>query len=180
MRKSLVEQDCVVADAVAVEPVSASNFPYPFCTLPRSTSLNSGTGPKGHFAGRHRLGPSRLGITSLNAHEGGGVGLCKATAFAVASWWAETLETSPQGMNEEAGGTVRIGISLRGKQARIIKYLAERFPNGVPEPAIQPRNQLKDDVLRTDPTLRPLDESTLKKSIDTYNASLGKQKSHPK
>lgn len=96
------------------------------------------------------------------------------------SWWAETLETSSQGTNEEAGGTVRIGILLRGKQARIIKYLAERFPNGVPEPAVQPRNQLKDDVLRADPTLRRLDEATLKKSVDTYNASLGKQKSHPK
>jgi hypothetical protein len=93
------------------------------------------------------------------------------------SWWAEPLETSPQATNEEAGGAAKGGTSLRGKQARIIEYLARRFPSGVPEPPLQPRNILKDDVLTADRTLERLDEATLKKAIDTYNASLGKQKS---
>jgi hypothetical protein len=91
------------------------------------------------------------------------------------SWWAETLEMPPQAANEKAGGTAKGGTLLRGKQARIIKYLAQRFPNGVPEPSLQPRNYLKDDVLRADPTLEPLDEATLKKAIDTHNASLAKK-----
>jgi hypothetical protein len=87
------------------------------------------------------------------------------------SWWAEISEMRPQATNEKTGGTVKGG---RGKQARIIKYLADRFPNGVPGPALQPRNLLKDDVLRGDPTLRRLDEATLKQAIDTYNTRLGK------
>jgi len=95
------------------------------------------------------------------------------------SWWAETLETPPQTTNEKAGGTAKTGTSLRGKQARIIKYLAKRFPTGVPEPPLQPRNLLKDDVLTADRTLEPLDEATLKKAIDTHNASLAK-KTDPK
>jgi hypothetical protein len=96
------------------------------------------------------------------------------------SWWAETLETSPQATNEKAGGTVEGGTSLGGKQARIIRYLARQFPHGVPEPSLRPRNLLRDEVLRGDPTLRRLDEATLKKAIDTYNASLTKQNLDPK
>jgi hypothetical protein len=90
------------------------------------------------------------------------------------SWWAATSEMRRQATNEKTGGAVEGG---RGKQARIIKYLADRFPDGVPGPAFQPRNALKADVLRADPTLGRLDEATLKKAIDTYNASLGNKKS---
>jgi hypothetical protein len=89
------------------------------------------------------------------------------------SWWADTLETPPQAT--KAGGIVEGGTSLGGKQARIMRYLARRFPNGVPEPSLQPRNLLRDEVLRGDPTLRRLDEATLKKAIDAYNASLRKK-----
>jgi hypothetical protein len=45
-------------------------------------------------------------------------------------------------------------MSLGGKQARIIRYLAKQFPDGVPEPSLRPRNLLRDEVLRGDPTLR--------------------------
>jgi hypothetical protein len=89
------------------------------------------------------------------------------------SWWADTLETPPQAT--KSSGIVEGGPSLGGKQARIIRYLARRFPNGVPEPSLEPRNLLKDEVLRGDLTLRRLDEATLKKAIDTYNARLRKK-----
>jgi hypothetical protein len=92
------------------------------------------------------------------------------------SWWTDSDETpaSVTTSHVTADGA-KAPLSSLGKQPRIIKYLAERFPNGVPKPPLQPRNILKDDVLRGDPTLRCLDEAALKKAIDTYNASLGKK-----
>ena len=59
-----------------------------------------------------------------------------------------------------------------GKQPRILKYLSEHFPNGVPEPGLYPRKTLQFEILEKDPGLRPLDEGTLKKAIEKYNASL--------
>jgi hypothetical protein len=95
------------------------------------------------------------------------------------SWWTDSDETpalsSSVTTSHVAADSAKAPLSSSGKQPRIIKYLAERFPNGVPKPPLQPRNILKDDVLRGDPTLRRLDEATLKKAIDTYNASLGKK-----
>jgi len=64
-----------------------------------------------------------------------------------------------------------------GKQPRILRYLSERFPDGVPEPGLCPRHSLKSDILEWDPRLGPLDEATLKKAIENHNASLGKRKS---
>jgi len=59
-----------------------------------------------------------------------------------------------------------------GKQPRILKYLSEHFPNGVPEPGLYPRKTLQFEILEKDPGLRPLDEATLKKAIEKYNAGL--------
>jgi hypothetical protein len=39
----------------------------------------------------------------------------------------------------------------------------------VPDPAQKPRKALKSDLITWDPTLKPLDEATLKKAIDEYN-----------
>ena len=59
-----------------------------------------------------------------------------------------------------------------GKQPRILKYLSEHFPDGVPEPGLYPRKTLQFEILEKDPGLRPLDEATLKKAIEKYNAGL--------
>lgn len=63
-----------------------------------------------------------------------------------------------------------------GKQLRILKFLSEHFPAGVPEPGLCPRYTLKADLLKWDPNLKPLDDATLKKAIETYNAGLNKPK----
>ena len=59
-----------------------------------------------------------------------------------------------------------------GKQPRIIRLLAQMWPNGVPDPADCPRKALKADLLKRDPGLKPLDEHTLKSAIEAYNADL--------
>jgi hypothetical protein len=59
-----------------------------------------------------------------------------------------------------------------GKQPRILKYLSEHFPDGVPEPGLYPRKTLQFEIRKWDPDLSPLDEATLKKAIEKYNASL--------
>jgi len=51
---------------------------------------------------------------------------------------------------------------------------------GVPAPGLCPRYTLKADLLNWDPSLKPLDEATLKKAIANYNASLTGQKIDPK
>jgi len=60
-----------------------------------------------------------------------------------------------------------------GKRPRIRQYLTEKYPSGVPEPAHCPRQVLRADIVKWDSNLRPLDESTLKRAIDEYNAGLG-------
>jgi hypothetical protein len=64
-----------------------------------------------------------------------------------------------------------------GKQPRILEYLSEHFPDRVPEPGRYPRQTLKSEILKAYPDLSPLDEATLKKAIDKYNADFSKQKS---
>jgi hypothetical protein len=56
-----------------------------------------------------------------------------------------------------------------GKRPRIKKLLTEKFPNGVPEPGDYPRKDLRAELLERDPSLRPLDEATLKQAIDEFN-----------
>jgi hypothetical protein len=59
-----------------------------------------------------------------------------------------------------------------GKRPRVKRYLAERFPQGVPDPAHCPREALRADLLLWDKTLDPLDAGTLKTAIDEYNAEV--------
>jgi hypothetical protein len=56
------------------------------------------------------------------------------------------------------------------KRNAIMKYLADHFPDGVPEPAECPRKQLRSDILRAK-GWTVLDEATLKSAIEIYNAS---------
>jgi hypothetical protein len=60
--------------------------------------------------------------------------------------------------------------SEKGKRPKIKRYLAEMFPNGVPDPAHCPRKTLKADLLKRDKSLDPLDEATLKGAIEEYNS----------
>jgi len=58
-----------------------------------------------------------------------------------------------------------------GKQPRILKLLADRFGNSpVPDRGMCPRNALKADLLKLDPTLAPLDLTTLRTAINAHNA----------
>jgi hypothetical protein len=57
----------------------------------------------------------------------------------------------------------------QGKQPRILKLLAEMFPNGVPPPGECNRQQLTTELLRREPSLVTIDKKTLKTAIDTYN-----------
>jgi hypothetical protein len=58
-----------------------------------------------------------------------------------------------------------------GKRPRVIKQLAEMFPRGVPNPGDCPRKDLRAELLKRDPSLKPLDEETLKRSIEEFNAN---------
>ena len=95
------------------------------------------------------------------------------------SWWIDSSSTStkvPTGTKVNVVEPNTVASGSAGKQPRILKYLSEHFPDGVPEPGLCPRNTLKSDLLKWDPDLEPLDEATLKKAIETYNASLIKRK----
>ena len=59
-----------------------------------------------------------------------------------------------------------------GKHLRIKEYLAEYYPEGVDGPAYVPRRGLQKKLIEWDQSLKPLDNGTLKKAIDEYNASL--------
>ena len=58
-----------------------------------------------------------------------------------------------------------------GKRPRVIKQLAEMYPGGVPDPGDCPRKDLRAELLKRDPSLKPLDEETLKSSIEEFNAN---------
>jgi hypothetical protein len=93
------------------------------------------------------------------------------------SWWTDSPGPPTEVPNDTKANVVKPGTDAVGKQPRILKYLSEHFPDGVPEPGLCPRQSLKSDILKWDPSLAPLDEATLKKAIESYNASLAKQKS---
>jgi hypothetical protein len=96
------------------------------------------------------------------------------------SWWADSPGTLAQVPSEKFNvvkPTEAAASRSVGKQPRILKYLSEHFPDGVPEPGLYPRKTLQFEILEKDPGLRPLDEGTLKKAIEKYNANLNKQKS---
>ena len=97
------------------------------------------------------------------------------------SWWTDSEETPPNDRTSDVAADRAEGsLPSLGKQPRIAKYLMEHFPDGVPDPARRPRKDLRQAILKWDPSLRPLDEATLKKAIDKHNASLAKQKADPK
>jgi hypothetical protein len=60
-----------------------------------------------------------------------------------------------------------------GKQSRITRLLAEIFPDGVPSRADCPRQPLTAELVKRDPSLKPLDPKTLRTAIETYNRQLG-------
>jgi len=97
------------------------------------------------------------------------------------SWWADsstpTEVPNDTKVNVAKPNTEMVASRSVGKQPRILKYLSEHFPDGVPEPGLCPRRILKSDILEWDPRLDPLDEATLKKAIEKHNAGLIKQKS---
>src|SRR6516165_10010404 len=98
------------------------------------------------------------------------------------SWWADSPNPPPEVPNDTKVKVAKSNAEALasrsvGKQPRILKYLSEHFPDGVPEPGLCPRRILKSDILEWDPRLDPLDEATLKKAIEKHNAGLTKQKS---
>jgi len=99
------------------------------------------------------------------------------------SWWVVSVtkpSDAPNRTNETATGPMGAPSGRMGKQPRILSYLSEHFPDGVPEAGLCPRDELKAEILKADRRLGPLDEATLKKGIDNYNASLTKPKIDPK
>ena len=101
------------------------------------------------------------------------------------SWWTDSPGTPTGVPNDTKVNFVEtnfraVASRSGGKQSRILKLLSEHFPDGVPEPGLCPRQSLKSDILKWDPSLAPLDEATLKKAIDTYNTSLAEKKLDPK
>ena len=102
------------------------------------------------------------------------------------SWWVQPLSTPTTEVPKDTKVNAvkpKMGAAASrsvGKQPRILKYLSEHFPDGVPEPGLCPRYMLRSDILEWDPTLDPLDDATLKKGICNYNASLTRQKIDPK
>ena len=101
------------------------------------------------------------------------------------SWWANSTGNSAELPNDTKPKTVKIKVAAAisrslGKQPRITEYLRQHFAAGVPGPSLCPRHILKADLLKWDPSLMPLDDATLKKGIDNYNASITRQKIDPK
>jgi hypothetical protein len=75
------------------------------------------------------------------------------------SWWAEPGSTPTEVPNDTRVIETNTGAAPSrslGKQPRILKYLSERFPDGVPEPGLCPRHTLKSDILEWDPRLGAL------------------------
>ena len=100
--------------------------------------------------------------------------------FPPPSWWTESDETPSTSLRASqqvtSPPTVLKRLCRLWENSRAsLNIWQNNSRDGVPKPPLQPRNILKDDVLRADPTLGRLDEATLKKAIDKYNASLGKK-----
>ena len=59
-----------------------------------------------------------------------------------------------------------------GKVPRIKAWLAKEFPDGVPEPADCPRQEMVTRLLKADPGLRSVDLKTLRTAIREYNSAV--------
>jgi hypothetical protein len=92
------------------------------------------------------------------------------------SWWSNATDTTTDGSTStsDAVPTTRVEPQALGKTPRIIKYLKERYPEGVPDPAHCPRKALQKTLIERDQSLSPLNLGTLKKAIDAHNANLPK------
>jgi hypothetical protein len=89
-------------------------------------------------------------------------------------WWTDSSSTPTEVKVNVVKPNTAVAYRSVGKQPRILEYLREHLPDGVPEPGLYPRHTLKSGILKWDPGLDPLDESTLKKAIDKYNADFSK------
>jgi hypothetical protein len=94
------------------------------------------------------------------------------------SWWTDQLGLTAKSTPASQATTADVADPVAknasqsvGKVPRIELYFKEHYPNGVPNPAHCPRKALKNKLLKWDSDLTPLDEGTLKKAIDKYNAS---------
>jgi hypothetical protein len=67
----------------------------------------------------------------------------------------------------------RLNQPAGGKQSRILRLLAKMFPTGVPSRDVRPREGLRAELLRRDPTLEPPTLKTLQKAIVAHNRQLG-------
>jgi hypothetical protein len=100
------------------------------------------------------------------------------------SWWVDSAGP-PEVSNETNLDTIKphsgeVPSRALGKQPRITEYLKAHHATGVPDPGLCPRHVLKADLLKWDPDLKPLDDATLKKAIETYNAGVARQQLDPK
>src|SRR5262249_16221530 len=77
------------------------------------------------------------------------------------SWWVQPLSTPTTEVPKDTKVNAvkpKMGAAASrfvGKQPRILKYLSEHFPDGVPEPGLCPRYVLRSDILEWDPSLDP-------------------------
>ena len=96
------------------------------------------------------------------------------------SWWTDQpAKSTPasQATTADVADPIAKDVSqFAGKQPRIWQYLKEHYPEGVPKPALCARKMLKNKLLKWDFHLSPLDEGTLKKAIDKYNARFSDQR----
>jgi hypothetical protein len=95
------------------------------------------------------------------------------------TWWRDDVASPVDVGGTGADASPKISRPL-GKQPRVIEYLREHFPDGVPPPGLCPRQSLISEILKSDKTLKSLDNATLKKAIDAYNSTVSFQKTHPK
>jgi hypothetical protein len=99
------------------------------------------------------------------------------------SWWTDQFDLATKSTPASEATTADVADPVAkdvsqsvGKQPRIWIYLKEHYPEGVPNPAHSSRKMLKNKLLDWDPLLAPLDEGTLKKAIDKYNAGVSDQR----
>jgi hypothetical protein len=89
------------------------------------------------------------------------------------SWWMGPIARAATAPTRDDAKSTKPPLTFpNGKRPRIMTYLAEHYPSGVPDPGYCPRKRLKADLLEWDPTLKPLDEATMKRAIDAHNVAV--------
>jgi hypothetical protein len=101
--------------------------------------------------------------------EGGAV----LTSHSVRTISGRVNEDQLEAILKLAPATLKPEKPQTGKVPLVIEQLKTMYPAGVPDPALVPRKDLQRRLIDTTPALgKKLDEATLKKAIDAYNASL--------